>query len=116
LILILVFALFVRPVRSFAASEQNLALDIRLTLSRTADAAEKEKLWLRLIAECPDTEDAEEAHWALSALYLDEFDEPREDEAQKILEQFLARYPSSPWAPHAESRLLWLRGEEKSLF
>jgi outer membrane protein assembly factor BamD (BamD/ComL family) len=95
------------------APQRDTALDIRLALSRAADAAEKEKLCLRLINECPETEDAEEAHWALSNLYLDGFDEPKEDEARKVLEQFLARYPSSLWAPHVESRLLWLRGEEE---
>ncbi|MDR1649377.1 MAG: hypothetical protein LBR71_03875 [Synergistaceae bacterium] len=103
--LCLVFLFLALPARSFAA-----APDIRLALSRAAGAAEKEKLYLRLIDECPETEDAEEAHWALSALYLDEFDEPKEDEARKILERFLARYPSSLWALHAENRLLWLRG------
>jgi hypothetical protein len=95
------------------AQRRDTALEIRLALSRTADAAEKEKLCLRLIEECPETEDAEEAHWALSNLYLDGFDEPKEDEARKILEQFLARYPSSLWAPHVKSRLLWLCGEEE---
>jgi outer membrane protein assembly factor BamD (BamD/ComL family) len=93
-------------------TQQNTALEIRLALSRAADAEEKEKLCLRLIEECPQTEEAEEAYWTLSDLYLDGFAEPREDEARKILEQFLERYPSSPWALHAKSRLLWLCGEE----
>jgi outer membrane protein assembly factor BamD (BamD/ComL family) len=95
------------------SAQRDAALEICLALSRAADAAEKEKLYLRLIEECPETEDAEEAYWALSNLYLDGFDEPKEDEARKVLEQFLARYPSSLWAPHVKSRLLWLRGEEE---
>jgi hypothetical protein len=122
LFLFLAFLALALPARSFAAPERETrqdaarttAPDIRLAISRAAGAAEKEKLYLRLIEEHPQTEDAEEAHWALSALYLDGFDEPKEEEARKILEQFLARYPSSLWAPHAENRLLWLRGEEKN--
>ena len=118
LFFVFLFALFAgSSVRSFASTEkeaqQNAALEIRLALSQTADAETKEKLYLRLIEECPHTEDAEEAHWTLSNLYLDGFGEPREDDARNILERFLARYPSSLWAPHAESRLLWLRGEEE---
>jgi hypothetical protein len=116
-ILFCVFLLAISPVRSFASPEEEAqreaALEIRLALSRAADAEAREKLCLRLIEECPQTEDAEEACWMLSNLYLDSFDEPKEDEARKILERFLALYPSSLWAPHAESRLLWLRGENE---
>jgi DNA primase len=97
-------------VENSSAAAQNSVLEIRFALSRQTDATEKEKLYLRLIDEYPETQDAEEAHWALSSLYLDDFDEPREEDARKILERFLARYPSSLWAPHAEGRLLWLRG------
>jgi len=91
--------------------QEFLAVDYRFTISRTTDAAEREALFLRMIEECPDTELAEEAHWALSNLYLDDFDEPKEDKAREILELFLKRYPSSRWAVHVESRLQWLRGE-----
>ena len=93
--------------------QEFLALDYRLDISRTADAAEREALYLRLIDECPNTEMAEEAHWALSNLYMDDFDKSKEDKAKEILELFLKRYPSSRWAMHAESRLSWLRGEAR---
>ena len=88
-----------------------LARDYRFEISRTTDVPERESLYLRLMDECPDTEIAEESYWALSNLYLDDFDEPREDKAREILELFLKRYPSSRWASHVEGRLLWLRGE-----
>ena len=88
-----------------------LAIGYRFSISRTTDAPEREALYLRLIDECPDTELAEEAYWALSNLYLDDFDEPKEDKAKEILELFLKRYPSSRWVTHVENRLLWLRGE-----
>jgi len=92
-----------------------LAIDYRFAISRTTDASEREALYLRMIDECPDTELAEEAYWALSNLYLDDFDEPKEDKAKEILELFLERYPSSPWTTHVESRLLWLRGESSAI-
>ena len=91
-----------------------LAADYRFRISRTADVSEREALYLRMMDECPDTEMAEEAYWLLSNLYLDDFDEPREDKAGEILELFLKRYPSSRWTSHAESRLLWLRGEARA--
>jgi hypothetical protein len=93
--------------------QETLALEYRLSIDRTsADPAEREKLFLRLIEECPETEAAEEAHWALSNLYLDDFDEPLEDKAREILESFLKRYPASQWVLHVKSRLAWLQGKE----
>ena len=91
-----------------------LALEYRFAISRTTDVLEREALYLRMMDECPDTETAEESYWALSNLYLDDFDEPREDKAREVLELFLERYPSSRWAEHVESRLLWLRGEVRA--
>ena len=95
--------------------QEFMAIDYRFMISRTTDASECEALYLRMIDECPDTELAEEAHWALSNLYLDDFDKPKEDKAGEILELFLKRYPSSRWATHVESRLLWLRGEARAI-
>ncbi|MDR1378686.1 MAG: hypothetical protein LBJ36_06490 [Synergistaceae bacterium] len=91
-----------------------LALEYRLSIDRTSvsDAAERERLFLRLIEECPKTEAAEESYWALSNLYLDDFDEPQEGKAREILESFLKRYPASQWVSHVESRLSWLQGKE----
>ena len=89
-----------------------LALEYLLRLARTPanDAEAREKIYLALIDECPNTEEAETAYWALSNLYLDGFDEPREDKAREILKQFLERYPSSQWRQHVENRLAWLWG------
>jgi len=87
------------------------AVEHRFAITRTTDISEREALHLRIIAESPSTELAEESHWLLSNLYLDDFDEPRYDQAREILELFLQRYPSSRWVTHVESRLAWLRGE-----
>ena len=82
----------------------------RLTRTPASDVEAREKIYLDLIDECPETEAAEEAHWALSNLYLDDFDEPKEDKAQEILKKFLERYPSSQWRQHVENRLAWFWG------
>jgi hypothetical protein len=97
------------------SQQEILALEYRLNIDRTpaGAAAEKEKLFLRLIEECPETDAAEEAYWALSNLYLDDFDEPQEDKAREILESFLKRYPASQWVLHVESRLAWLQGKNQ---
>ncbi|MDR1049265.1 MAG: hypothetical protein LBL51_05870 [Synergistaceae bacterium] len=97
--------------------QRRLANALLLNIARLpadAGAEEKETLYLRVIEECPETESAQEVHWALSNLYLDGFGEPREEDAKKILEQFLARYPSSRWAVHVQSRLKWLNGEKEA--
>jgi predicted Zn-dependent protease len=95
--------------------QETLALEYRWTIDRTPsdDAAAREALYLRLIDECPETEAAERAHWALSNLYLDDFEEPRESDARKILERFVERYPSSRWVLHVTDRLAWLWGEKR---
>ena len=100
-----------------APSDQQdfLAIDYRFRISRTADASEREALYLRMMEECPDSETAEESYWALSNLYLDDFDEPKNDKAKEILELFLKRYPSSQWTSHVENRLFWLRGETRAM-
>ena len=94
--------------------QEGLALEYRWNIDRTPtdDAAAREALYLRLIEECPETEAAERAHWALSNLYLDDFDAPKEDNARNILKQFVARYPSSRWLLHVTDRLAWLWGEK----
>ena len=97
------------------ARQEALALEYRWNIDRapSSDAATREALFLRLIEECPETEAAERAYWALSNLYLDDFDEPREDDARKILERFVERYASSRWIAHATDRLAWLWGEKR---
>ena len=76
--------------------QEGLALEYRWNIDRTPadDAAAREALYLRLIEECPETEAAERAHWALS-------------------KQFVARYPSSRWLLHVTDRLAWLWGEKR---
>ncbi|MDR3230390.1 MAG: hypothetical protein LBT65_03035 [Synergistaceae bacterium] len=90
--------------------QENLALEYRLRITRTpADEAEtRERLYLGIIEECPDTDAAQEALWVLAGIYLDDFDEPQEVKAQEVLEYFIKNYPDSPWLPHVENRLLWL--------
>ena len=97
------------------ARQEALALEYQWSIDRTPtyDAATREALYLRLIEECPETEAAERAHWALSNLYLDDFDEPREDDARKILERFVKRYASSLWIAHVTDRLAWLWEEKQ---
>ncbi|GHV33705.1 hypothetical protein FACS1894187_02720 [Synergistales bacterium] len=102
--------------------QRALALSLRFSVSHiSSDAAsetakEKESLYMRIIEECPDTPEAEEAYWELSDLYLDGFDEPKEKEAKAILERFLKKYDAgelsaSPWVMHVKSRLKWLQDE-----
>ena len=95
--------------------QQFLATDYRFRALRATDVSEREALFLRMIEVSPDVELAKEAFWALSNLYLDDFDEPKKDKAEAILELFLERYPSSRWTSHVESRLLWLRGETRDM-
>lgn len=90
--------------------QENRALDYQLQLARTAaeDVEERERLYLSLVDECPDTEAAQEALWALANLYLDDFDEPQENRAQEVLEYFVKHYPASAWIVQVENRLIWL--------
>lgn len=93
-----------------SAPLEHLALEYQMQIARTDsdNPAEKERLYLKLIETCPQTEAAEEALWALANLYLDDFEEPRLSDAQSVLESFLSNYSSSRWLPHVESKLLWL--------
>ncbi|MDR2180053.1 MAG: hypothetical protein LBP21_07070 [Synergistaceae bacterium] len=93
--------------------QEALALEYRWKIDRTSDPAAREALYLRLIEECPETEAAERAHWTLSNLYLDDFEDPREDDARKILERFVKRYPSSRWLLHVTDRLAWFWGDKR---
>jgi hypothetical protein len=54
-----------------------------------------ERLYLQVIEEAPDTDEAEESHWRLATLYLQAYDTPKYAQARGVLEQFLARYPES---------------------
>lgn len=67
---------------------------------------EIERLYLRVINECPDTDEAEEAYFRLSNLYRMGFDPPQYDRLRQLLESFLDRYPDSPGRAEMEERLL----------
>ena len=93
-----------------AAAEQT-ARELRAELSRlgsSEDPDAREVLLRQIIERCPDTEEAEAAHWALADLCLDGFAEPREEQARSVLEQFLKRYSSSRWATQVRCRLYCL--------
>ena len=90
--------------------QKRRALEIRLAISRLSETQveERESLYHEIVESCPATEEAEEALWALSNLYLDAFPEPKEQAAQEVLELFLDRYPDSAWGLHVRSRLILL--------
>lgn len=93
-----------------AAVEQT-ARELRAELSRlgsSGDPEVREAFLRRIIERCPDTEEAEAAHWALADLCLDGFAEPKEEQARNVLEQFLKRYSSSQWATQVRCRLYCL--------
>ena len=93
-----------------AAAEQT-ARELRAELSRlgsSGDPDAREVLLRQIIERCPDTEEAEAAHWALADLCLDGFADPREEQARSVLEQFLKRYSSSRWATQVRCRLYCL--------
>ena len=73
--------------------QRRRALEIRLAISRLSETQveERESLYHEIVESCPATEEAEEALWALSNIYLDAFPEPQEQTAQEVLELFLDR-------------------------
>ena len=90
--------------------QKRRALEIRLAISRLSETQveERESLYHEIVESCPATEEAEEALWALSNIYLDAFPEPQEQTAQEVLELFLDRYPDSAWGLQVRSRLILL--------
>jgi len=121
-VLLLALAWGITP-RTWAASledpelerQEILAREYQFQIARTpvSETSAKEKLYLRLITECPATEAAEEAYWNLANFYLDDMEEPQEEKAREVLERFLERYPSSQWSPHVKNRLAWFKWEKK---
>ena len=94
-----------------AGNAEQTALELRVQLTRLGndgDPAAREAIWKKIIEQCPNTEEAEAAFWALSNLYLDDFEEPREPQAREVLEQFLKRYPDSRWTSQVKCRLHFL--------
>lgn len=65
-----------------------------------------EQLYLQVIRECPDTEQAEESYFRLSNLYRMGYDPPKYERLRLLLEEFLQRYPDSPGMPEMRERLL----------
>ena len=65
-----------------------------------------EQLYLQVIRECPDTDQAEESYFRLSNLYRMGFDPPKYDSLRLLLEDFLQRYPDSDGVPEMRERLL----------
>ena len=96
--------------------QRRRAMEIRLAISRLSETQveERESLYHEIVESCPATEEAEEALWALSNIYLDAFPEPQEQTAQEVLELFLDRYPDSAWGLQVRGRLILLySGTEK---
>lgn len=69
------------------------------------DYAQIEQLYLKLISECPDTEQAEESYFRLSNLYRMGMDPPEYRKLRELLEAYLERYPASEMAPEMGKRL-----------
>ena len=96
-----------------AAAPERTALELQVELNRlgsSGDPIERESILRKIVQQCPGTEEAEAAYWALSDLYLDAFSEPREAEARDVLELFLKKCPDSRWVAQAKCRLLALYG------
>lgn len=65
-----------------------------------------EQLYLQVIRECPDTDQAEESYFRLSNLYRMGYDPPKYESLRLLLEEFLQLYPESEGAPEMRERLL----------
>lgn len=64
-----------------------------------------EQLYLELLRECPDTEQAEESYFRLANLYRMGMDPPEYKKLRVLLEEYLERYPESEMAPEMVKRL-----------
>lgn len=65
-----------------------------------------EALYLRVINECPDADQTEEAYFRLSNLYRMGFDPPEYHKLRLLLESFLERFPESEGRVEMSERLL----------
>lgn len=65
-----------------------------------------EQLYLRVIRECPESDQAEESYFRLSNLYRMGYDPPKYEHLRLLLEEFLQRHPDSEGAPEMRERLL----------
>lgn len=89
--------------------QQKLAEQIfnQLRNTREDDFATFERLYKRVIEECPNTERAKEAYLRITNLYLQAFDPPKYREVVRLLEDAIYRYPKSDATPHYKKRLLF---------
>ena len=71
----------------------------------TYDYQQIEQLYLQLIAECPDTEQAEESYFRLSNLYRIGMDPPEYTRLRSLLEDYLERYTDTDMVPEMRQRL-----------
>ncbi|MCB2186803.1 MAG: tetratricopeptide repeat protein [Deltaproteobacteria bacterium] len=88
-------------------AQEQLALQLfqKLAKTPTDDHEAFHRIYYVIIDRCPDTERAEVAYWRLSNLLLQAYDPPKNEEAVKLLEKFLARYPHSQGVPMIKQRL-----------
>lgn len=71
----------------------------------TYDYERIEQLYLQLLRECPDTEQAEESYFRLSNLYRVGMDPPEYLKLMTLLEAYIDRYPDTEMAPEMRLRL-----------
>ncbi len=74
----------------------NLILEVSTSSpDRREVLPEMEKLYKRIIKECPDVPLAQESYLRLVILYLKDYDPPRSDDAMELYNDFLKKYPAS---------------------
>lgn len=89
--------------------QQKLATQIfnQLRNTKEDDLDTFERLYKRVIEECPDTDKAKESYWRLTNLYLQVFNPPRYREAVKVLEDAIYKYPKDEVTPQLKNTLLF---------
>ena len=95
-------------------SLESEALSLRVELNglgTNGDPFEKEAILRKIIDRCKGTEEAENAYWDLSDLYLDGFQVEMRKEAREILELCLKNYPNSKIASMVKCKLVDLYEE-----
>jgi tetratricopeptide (TPR) repeat protein len=92
-------ALLKKPAPLMKTDQEYLARAIFKKMAAAADDARPEffeRCYKLVMDKCPDTDQAHESYWRLTNLYIQAYDEPKNEEIVNILEQFLARYQASP--------------------
>jgi tetratricopeptide (TPR) repeat protein len=91
-------ALLKKPAPLAQADQEDLARAIFKKMAAAADNVQPEffeRYYKLVMDKCPDTDRAHESYWRLTNLYSQAYDEPKNEEIVRILEQFLARYQTS---------------------